>query len=71
MMDNKFWDIAQIVCAILLGTTITFNLCSGYPVYWWAYAVFIYSFMWMLFGNKTFVAKFPYFRNMFMRKGDR
>ncbi len=70
-MLDKFGGILQIFTTILLGCTITFNLLTGAPVYGWVYIVFVVSFIWMVLGNPTFTEKFPFFKNLFMRKGDK
>lgn len=69
-MLDKFGGIFQIFTTILLGCTITFNLLTGAPVYGWVYIVFVVSLIWMLLGNPTFTEKFPFFINLFKRKGE-
>ncbi|UXQ89024.1 hypothetical protein Thu_181 [Bacillus phage Thurquoise] len=69
-MLDKTTGLFQIFATILLGCTIVFNLSTGAPVYGWVYVVFAVSLIWMLLGNPTFTEKFPFFKNLFKRKGE-
>ncbi|WPF70156.1 membrane protein [Bacillus phage BC-VP] len=70
-MLDKFGGVFQIVTTFLLGCVIVFNLSTGAPVDGWVYGVFVVSLIWMLLGNPTFTEKFPHFKNMLVRKGDK